>query len=233
MKFHTKLITHAVLSTVTLSSGICSAAAQEVDYNIFLIPSDNIQQQIKTYNHAIDQTGVTSLGSQGYKSHITLYLTQYSTSQLTTLKQTVATIAEKTSPFPLTLNKISYTAGNWVMLDVQWTPKLQRLADESTMAASPYRAHNKKAPGWIQHYPQKLAAFERYGSPNVFANFEPHFTLLPETPAQQITRVRNALNSLSQQLNGKAVAIGIAQVDNNGQVKTPIAVYHFKASSES
>ena len=56
------------------------------------------------------------------------------------------------------------------MADILLSPQLQHLADEVAVAANPYRAVNDQPPGWVEKHPEKLKAFERYGSSNVFIN---------------------------------------------------------------
>lgn len=196
-------------------------------YNLFLIPSHNVDKTVSTISNQLKQQQLSSLYSQGYLPHITLYLSQYSTSNLKLLKQQAQQLASQWHQFPLTLEHIERTKGNWLMLEISNTRELQRLADTAAITVSPLRSMDQTAPTWVSHYPEKLAAFQRYGSPNVFTNFEPHITLLAQSDSQKLTQFMTKYGQKFQPMKFNALGIGIAAVNSNGQAKAVIARYPF------
>lgn len=196
-------------------------------YNLFLIPSHNVDKTVSTISNQLKQQQLSSLYSQGYLPHITLYLSQYSTSNLKLLKQQAQQLASQWHQFPLTLEHIERTKGNWLMLEISNTRELQRLADTAAITVSPLRSMDQTAPTWVSHYPEKLAAFQRYGSPNVFTNFEPHITLLAQSDSQKLTQFMTKYGQKFQPMKFNALGIGIAAVNSNGQAKAVIARYLF------
>ncbi|SMY17811.1 2'-5' RNA ligase family protein [Photobacterium aquimaris] len=196
-------------------------------YNLFLIPSHNVDKTVSTISNQLKQQQLSSLYSQGYLPHITLYLSQYSTSNLKLLKQQAQQLASQWHQFPLTLEHIERTKGNWLMLEISNTRELQRLADTAAITVSPLRSMDQTAPTWVSHYPEKLAAFQRYGSPNVFTNFEPHITLLAQSNSQKLTQFMTKYGQKFQPMKFNALGIGITAVNSNGQAKAVIARYLF------
>ncbi|MCP4956365.1 MAG: 2'-5' RNA ligase family protein [Photobacterium aquimaris] len=212
-------ISQVVLATPSPSS--------TTSYNLFLIPSHNVDKTVSTISNQLKQQQLSSLYSQGYLPHITLYLSQYSTSNLKLLKQQAQQLASQYVQFPLTLEHIERTKGDWLMLEISNTRELQRLADTAAITVSPLRSMDQKAPTWVSHYPEKLAAFQRYGSPNVFTNFEPHITLLAQSDPQKLTQFMTNYGQKFQPMKFNALGIGIAAVNSNGQAKAVIAHYPF------
>ncbi|SMY37785.1 2'-5' RNA ligase family protein [Photobacterium andalusiense] len=212
------------ISQVALAS---PSSSSTTSYNLFLIPSHNVDKTVSTISNQLKQQQLSSLYSQGYLPHITLYLSQYSTSNLKLLKQQAQQLASQWHQFPLTLEHIERTKGDWLMLEISNTRELQRLADTAAITVSPLRSMVQKAPAWVSHYPEKLAAFQRYGSPNVFTNFEPHITLLAQSDPQKLTQFMTNYGQKFQPMKFNALGIGIAAVNSNGQAKAVIAHYSF------
>ncbi|MBY3788955.1 2'-5' RNA ligase family protein [Photobacterium carnosum] len=226
-KQHLLALTCLCISPAVIATPLPSLASPTTSYNLFLIPSHNVDKTVSTISHQLKKQHLSSLYSQGYLPHITLYLTEYPTQNLKSLKQQAQQLATQWHSFNLTLSNIESTKGDWLMLKVSNTPELQRLADTAAITIAPLRAMDPKVPTWVSHYPEKLAAFQRYGSPNVFTNFEPHITLLPQTDHQKLTQFMTNYGDKFHPVNFKALGIGIAAVNNNGQTKAVIAHYSF------
>ena len=62
------------------------------------------------------------------------------------------------------------------MLDIQNSQTLQQLSNTVVKDLAKYRNKDYPAPSWVKFYPNKLKSFEKYGSPNTFAEFNPHLT---------------------------------------------------------
>ncbi|WP_256383271.1 2'-5' RNA ligase family protein [Photobacterium toruni] len=227
LKKHLLALACICISPATVATPITSLSSNTASYNLFLIPSHAVDKTVLTISNRLQQQQLSSLYSQGFLPHITLYLTEYPTNNLKLLKQKAQQLANQWHQFDLTLDHIQRTKGNWLMLDVDNTPELQQLADTATIMVAPLRTINPTIPTWVNHYPEKLAAFRRYGSPNVFMNFEPHITLLPQTDSQKLTTFMANYGAHFKSVNFKALGIGIAAVNSNGQAKAEIASYLF------
>ena len=226
-KKHLLALACICISPAAIASPSVPQSSNTISYNLFLIPSHAVDKTVSTISNQLKQQQLSSLYSQGFLPHITLYLTEYPAKNLNLLKQQAHQLANQWHSFDLTLDHIQRTKGNWLMLDVNNTPELQRLADTAAIMVAPLRTMDPKIPTWVSHYPEKLAAFQRYGSPNVFMNFEPHITLLPQTDPQKLTQFMANYGAQFQPMYFKALGIGIAAVNSNGQAKAEIASYSF------
>ena len=226
-KKHLLALACICISPAAIASPSVPQSSNTISYNLFLIPSHAVDKTVSTISNQLKQQQLSSLYSQGFLPHITLYLTEYPAKNLNLLKQQAQQLANQWHSFDLTLDHIQRTKGNWLMLDVNNTPELQRLADTAAIMVAPLRTMDPKIPTWVSHYPEKLAAFQRYGSPNVFTNFEPHITLLAQSDPQKLTQFMADYGDKFQSVNFKALGIGIAAVNSNGQAKAVIARYSF------
>ncbi|WP_108649609.1 2'-5' RNA ligase family protein [Dongshaea marina] len=217
-----------MLVLVLLGFGITQAMAGNVTYNVFLIPEKSVDQTVGKISQQLKKEQLNSLYSQGYLPHITLYLTEYPANHLESIKKQVQQLASQWKPFEVKLDRIERTKGDWLMLNVERSRQLQRLADSATLAVEPLRAMDPTLPGWVAKYPGKLAAFKRYGSPNVFINFQPHITLLPQSDSNKLDRFMLRYGNGFKPLSFKVLGIGIAKVNSNGQAKQDLATYYFK-----
>ena len=77
------------------------------------------------------------------------------------------------------------------------------------------RERNATVPTWVKNYPNKLTAFRRYGSPNVFQNFQPHLTLLANEKSPQLAVINKQANPPKAQ--GQIIGVGIGISDQFGQ----------------
>merc|ERR1711865_431882 len=81
-------------------------------------------------------------------------------------------------PCPIQLSA-AYAAGTYAMMNVSLSPCLQRYSDLIVNATYGYARPNQTAPGWVHTLPEperseKIAMSAKYGSPNVFSQFQPH-----------------------------------------------------------
>ncbi|WP_157222518.1 2'-5' RNA ligase family protein [Novosphingobium sp. AP12] len=153
-------------------------AKESLSIDIYAIPSPSIVHAVNEVSVDLAARGMATFHAKGQQAHVTLYLTQYPPSAAPALKAAVFKATKGCRSFPLTVAGLERTSSNWLFLKVDRTAALQRLADKITLAAEPLRSQNLSAPSWIKDYPEKLPAFERYGSPNVFMEFDPHLSLL-------------------------------------------------------
>lgn len=220
-----------ILVATFIATPAVALAENPVSYDIYAIPSKSIVDSVAGVSDRLAKDGMTTFYRQGHAVHATLYLTHYPAGAESELKRKVERIAGCTVPFPLDVDGIEVTASNWVFLHVDWSASLQRLADTVTLAAEPLRTRNLQPPGWMTAYPAKLPAFERYGSPNVFMQFEPHLSLLAEEHNPKLADFVAAAKIDPPQASGTVEGIGIGVTDAHGQIVRTVAEYPFAASA--
>lgn len=205
--------------------------AKSVSINVFAIPSKPIINLVEQTSDVLKEQGMISFYEKGMPVHATLYLTDYAQGSEDAIKRAVKSIAEQHQSFPLTAQGFSVSQSNWAFLNLHYSSKLQRLSDEVTLAISPLRDPNTAIPDWVKNYPNKLTAFERYGSPNVFQNFQPHLTLLANEKSPQLAILNKQMQAKPPRAEGKIVGIGIGISDQFGQQKQVIAEYFFQSDN--
>ncbi|WP_343612235.1 2'-5' RNA ligase family protein [Novosphingobium sp.] len=215
----------ALLASIAFA--VPASAEDTVSIDIYAIPSRPVVEAVAQASKDLAKHGLTTFYAQGHAVHATLYLTQYPASAEPELKAAIARLAKGRATFPLALDGTERTASNWLFLKVKHSADLQRLADQVTLAAEPLRDHHVTAPGWMRDYPAKLPAFERYGSPNVFMQFEPHLTLLANEKSPALSAFMAEAEKNQPQASGQVEGIGIGVVDANGQIVKTLAEFHF------
>ncbi len=203
-----------------------AGAAEPLKLNIFVEPSDGLVQVVDTATKDFEAVGLKTFHARGYPVHATLYLTHFKADALSDIFKEVEELADRWESLPMSVKGMTISKGNWVMLNVPVTAKLQRLADEATLALEPYRDQDIAPPEWVKDYPNKLAAVQRYGSPNVFVNFQPHLTLMaPPKDLAALTTYKQKHPTPAYAGQGQARAIGVGVADEWGQVKQVLALY--------
>ncbi|CAG9296668.1 2'-5' RNA ligase family protein [Celerinatantimonas diazotrophica] len=210
---------------ISASLFVHSAWAKNISVDIFALPSDRIQNLVEENSQTLANLGMTTFYAKGKQPHITLYLTEFPERALPSIQKVVRQIAQHTPSLPIEAKGITITKGNWVFIDINWSKRLQKLADTVTLAAEDYRAPQPTLPNWVKKYPNKLAAFRRYGSPNVFQNFQPHMTLLANENNKNLAIFKTKVHKQVPKTEGSISGIGIAIVDSLGQPTQIIATY--------
>ncbi len=211
-----------LLSTIALLSTI--PAVNAAQYDVFIDFGSKVQNNVATISHALQGVGINSLYNEGYVVHMTLYLTEYQKDALPKIKKVVDNIATQFSPFKVQFTGLHATPGYWLMMDAQKSPELQKLSDSVVKQLVDIRDKNAEIPAWAKNIPAKAASFKKYGSPNVFANFDPHITLT--TPANKIDLSQFFRNYPFTSFKGEIKGIGITEANDLGQSKT---VIYYKA----
>ena len=218
------VITLFALLTVSLPS-----FANSISINVFAIPSKPIINLVEQTSDTLKKQGIISFYEQGMPVHATLYLTDFTQGSEESIKRTVKSITEQHEEFAITAQGFTVTQSNWAFINLQYSPKLQRLSDEVTLALEPLRDTNAVIPSWVKSYPNKLTAFERYGSPNVFQNFQPHLTLLANEKSPKLVILNKQMQAHPPEAQGKIIGIGVGISDQYGQQKQVIAEYFFNS----
>ncbi len=215
------------------------------DINVYLrFEQPDLSKAIKHFNDYLASKNIFSRYHiqpflDNHPLHITLYLASYNESQLDKIKYRVARVAEKSRKIKAKATHLYLTPGNYVMLDLDMsrphsrtTRMLQTLSDVLTIQLSELRDFNAKIPDWAESIPVKKRAFLRYGSPNVFFEYSPHFSLMArnfENKAEE-KRFQKELTQLIADYNFpdlmvESTSIGIGYADAYGQITEELYNY--------
>ncbi|WP_420548715.1 2'-5' RNA ligase family protein [Curvivirga sp.] len=198
-----------------------SSHAAEQEYNIFAVPSAEISNYVNEFGKKLkDQTDIETFEQRGYLPHATLYLTSFKASDLDEVKAKVKDLARNQKSFPLIVDGTHLTKGRWYFLDLTYSKDLQRLSDKVVLSMEPMRNLDYQVPNWVKKYPEKLKTFERYGSPNVFAQYNPHLTQLAGEKNTKLDDFITAIKDEKIYVEGQVIGLGFAPVNPLGQVKS-------------
>lgn len=167
--------------------------------------------------------------------HLTLYLTEYAPQQIKVIKGLLEAMAPKQNKLKLHAKNLILSDSLYLMLDMQNTSQLQYLSDYIVQTLSPLRFVEASIPNWARRIPAKVRLFKLYGSPNVYQQFHPHFSILTASHlsiAQQkvahklLQRKIEVLASkypFQQEIEMTAIGLGIANAQ--GQIIKELASY--------
>lgn len=217
------------LSASCLPAQTASETALPIDkINVFAVVSKNIEAAVfETAKTLMQEESIESFPLQGFQPHCTLYMTQYPTGLQQEISNKIAELASNTSEFEIQTTGLEITSGNWFFMNLDRNHNLQNLSDEVVKILSPLRAPSDFVPDWAKSMPTKVECITRYGSPNVYSEFNPHLTLLANSDEARLQKFlqKNANNSFGKTISGKIVAIGLGIADRDGQMKEPIKVF--------
>lgn len=219
----------------------CNVFAESLkQYNIYLIPSNKATKYVRSFDDSLEKTNVlkkynTRPFIENHPVHLTLYLTSFDKKNIPDIKKQLAEIAKNTSPFDIKTDKFIAGKSGFVMLNIQNSPKLQKLSNKVVTDLSKYRNKDYPAPSWVKYYPTKLKSFKKYGSPNTFNQFNPHLSILAADLDSDKARAsfENDFNQIIQETklkpgSFKIKAIGFGEVDKYGQVTKSLHIYNLK-----
>lgn len=217
------------ISALLTLAGMQSAWAKNLSLDVYAIPPEPVVNIVKTQSQRLHKVGLESFYTKNKTlPHITLYLTEYNAEGVGKVKQIVSQIAASAKPFTIETQGISVTKSNWAFINIKPSHSLQRIADQVTFRLEPYRAKDPTLPNWVKKYPNKLSAFKRYGSPNVFQNFQPHLTLLANGNPSKLEKFKQINQQKPLQADGTIAGLGVAIVDNHGQPIKILGTWHIK-----
>ena len=225
----------ALLLAVSLASTILAKDGGEVKFNVFAVVSASLEEQARTVSQLLfEQAGVKTFPHLGYQIHCTLYMTKYPATAENFLRRRVEGLAAAVRKFPVSSGGVEKTSGDWLFVNLERNRNLQRLSDEVVNLLASLRSKNQEIPGWAKKDPKKLEMIEKYGSPNVFSEFNPHLTLLARTDGWVLDRFmidNEDMPSVKDHVAGEIVAIGYGIADQNGQMEKPVAIFPLKDSN--
>ncbi|AVC44385.1 hypothetical protein B4919_06120 [Francisella tularensis subsp. novicida] len=206
-------------------------------YNVYLIPDTTADKYVKEFDDSLAKTNVlekykTTPFVKNHPVHLTLYLTSFQSKYIKDINSQLANLAKNTEPFYIETTGFSAGKSGFVMLDIKNSQSLQQLSNVVIKDLAKYRNKDYPAPSWVKFYPNKLASFEKYGSPNAFAEFNPHISILAANlqTDQERDSFDKDFNEIIKNMklkptSFKVKAIGFGEVDENGQVTKILHIY--------
>ncbi|WED43123.1 hypothetical protein [Legionella cardiaca] len=216
-----------------------------VSVNVYLkFPANNaIKDLIKEFNSSLSKKNILSDYHltpflQQHPLHITLYLTHYNQSQIEQIINRTQMLAKQTSPILVKTTIIETSPSMYTMLFVINNEHLQRLSNQFVIELMSLRDKQAKIPSWAEHDKNKCALFKRFGSPTVFKNFSPHFSILAaeHLTQREAIELQSILRPIIDKFNkhhpggiqAKAMAIGIGLADSQGQIIKELQSFSLK-----
>ena len=196
--------------------------------NVFCVMSENIEAEVKVATVDLKVTeNVETFALKGYQPHCTLYMTAYPKGRQKLVATIVRRIANSTKEFPINTKGIEVAASDWLFMGLENNKELQSLCDEVANRLAFLRAKSDYVPEWAKSMPAKVECIKKYGSPNVFSQFDPHLTLLAKSDGEMLRRFKAYCEKkiYNKPVTGKVVAIGYGLADRDGQIKEPIEVF--------
>ncbi len=215
------------------------AYAETISVNVFANVDNNIDTTIKQVNDSFNSSGLYQKYQikpfmNNHKIHLTMYLTDYNSDKINTIESMVKEIANSTNGLTFQDSDISLKSSNFLMLDVKNNVELQILSDKITAELMNIRDKTSIIPEWAKNNPLKNNMFTRYGSPNVFEGFDPHFSIFvanitPESQAIFASEINQQISQFKfKSQTYKINSIGVGITDKNGQIIKILATYNLK-----
>lgn len=223
-----------VFILVAISASCLTAANEEParpvldKLNVFAVVSKNIEASFfEAAKTLMEEEAIESFPLKGYQTHCTLYMTQYPEGLQQQITDKLAEIASNTREFPVQTTGLEVTSGNWFFMNLDRNRNLQTLSDTVVASLSELRAPSDFVPDWAKNMPTKVEYITKYGSPNVYSEFNPHLTLLASSDEEKLQRFlqKHANDTFGQAISGKVVAIGVGVADRDGQIKEPLKIF--------
>ncbi|MGV3278347.1 2'-5' RNA ligase family protein [Rickettsiales bacterium LUAb2] len=210
--------------------------------DIFISFSKQLNKNISDFNYQLDKAKIIQKYDiepfiNKYPPHLTIYLTSFDMNNLEQIKNKVQQLANHTSKFFVIPNKFELMTSNFLMLSVNINDnqELQKISNQLVSELSEYRDINYHIPDWAKSIKNKVKVFKKYGSPNVFNEFQPHFSIfyankislsLQKQFNQDINNFIKQYNYQPKSIMAESLNIGIANKD--GQMIKIIASYPLK-----
>lgn len=236
MKFSGKPVMTKLLSIVLLLFILVAviASAQTEKFppqekiNVFCVVSKNIEDAFKDAAKALHQEEeLESFPIKGYQVHCTLYMTQYPLGMQNEVLAKIEELASNTKAFAVNSTGLEITSGDWYFMNIERNRNLQTLSDSVVELLAPLRAQSDYVPDWAKEFPTKVEYISKYGSPNVYSEFNPHLTFLAKSDAEKLQRFtgKHADSDFAKIIAGHVVAIGAGLADRDGQIKEPWKIF--------
>lgn len=223
------------LLIAVVNSDVFADQSDSVFVNVYLrfAPNNEIVDRINQFDVMLNKNNIFSQYQltpfiQKHPIHITLYLTHYKRTQLAHIIKHVAEIAQHTQLMNIKVKKIETNPSMYTMLFIDNNNSLQQLSNEIVLRLMPFRDKQAQIPLWANQDKNKQYSFSHFGSPNVFENYSPHFSLFAAehlTPAEAtsltatlVPLIKNFNNTHTKAIEAPPIAIGIGLANAQGQI---------------
>lgn len=165
-----------------------------------------------------------------HSPHVTLFLSDFQTNNDTAIIEMFEKTKELVSNFSMCTIEIpidvkAKVSGPYSMFPIPKTTCLQHLSDRLVKVLNPYITRPQPIPDWVYKLPiftrlRKMWLIRQFGSPNVFADFEPHVTVGYDHSATVESRqsTLNALPGSGFECKAVLTTVGVGQVGVGGSV---------------
>lgn len=228
---HCKVFT-LVLLLLALGTAIVTAQnspARKLDkINVFAVVSPAIEKSFRDAAGILqEEEGLAAFCLSGHQIHCTLYMTLYPENLQETILGKIADFAAQTKVFSISTTGLEITSGNWFFMNLERNHNLQTMCNALVELLAPLRAPSDHVPGWAKEFPTKVEYITKYGSPNVYDEFNPHLTFLAPSDGKALLRFvdKHADSEFARPITGQIIAIGAGIADRNGQIQEPLAIF--------
>ncbi|OGV19655.1 MAG: hypothetical protein A2X47_00465 [Lentisphaerae bacterium GWF2_38_69] len=216
------------------------------DINVYVTFSSGSKEYMVSFNNYLEAQGILKKYNivpfiRSHPVHLSLYLTTYDVKNLPAIIETVKKLSVYMKRFKIKATNLEASAGNWVLYNVDNSKledgnnnPLQVYADAAVNILQNFRYKQATIPSWANAYPEKKQAFYLYGSPNVYMQFNPHFSVYAANiPKSQEKEYQSDITKCikdfpSRNIESVAQAICVGYVDTNGQVTEELASFPLK-----
>lgn len=210
------------------------ASSQTINVYLKLKPDNQVSELIKEFNQFLEEKKIFSIYQiTPYQDqnplHVTLYMTQYNTTQIPKIIKQAGNIAKQYKQIQLLTSRFVPERSGYVMLSVTNDAQIQALSNKTLNALAPLRDKKAQIPNWAAHDVARKLVFNQYGSPSVLSFFNPHFSIFSadHLKAYDSTRLYQELQKLIRQFDdahqtqvrATIDAIGVGIVNPQGQVE--------------
>ncbi len=228
-----------IILIIIIAAGVARAqtakAPESEKINVFAVVSDEIETACReAATTLMQEEALESFPLQGFQIHCTLYMTQYPVDSLEKVASLVAEIASNTRAFAIQSTGLEITSGSWFFLNLDRNRNLQTFCDAVVEKLAPLRSPSDFVPEWAKDNPTKVEYITKYGSPNVYGEFNPHLTLLAKSDEAKLKKFveKHANSGFAKPVSGRIVAIGLGIADRNGQIKDPFKVIPLQPAAD-
>ena len=216
-----------IIIIVTAGSAAAEPPATE-KINVFAAVSGEIETACREAATTLkNEEGLEAFPCKGYQVHCTLYMTQYPIGSLEKVASIVADLAGNTREFDIQTTGLEITSGSWFFMNLDRNRNLQTFSDAVVEKLASLRHPSNFVPEWAKGNPTKVEYITKYGSPNVYAEFNPHLTLLAQSDEAKLKSFleKHTTESYTKPVSGRVVAIGLGIADRDGQIKEPFKLF--------
>lgn len=229
------LIVLIIIITAGVARAQTAKAPESEKINVFAVVSNDIETACReAATTLMQEEALESFPLRGYQIHCTLYMTQYPVGSLEKVASIVAEIASNTKVFDIQSTGLEITSGSWFFLNLDRNRNLQTFCDAVVEKLAPLRSPSDFVPEWAKDNPTKVEYITKYGSPNVYGEFNPHLTLLAKSDEAKLKSFveKHSNSSFAKPVSGRIVAIGLGIADRDGQIKDPFKVIPLQPAAD-